>query len=40
MSLKTLSPHVKTASLYEFFADIGVTAQDFSHVQRVALYDL
>ncbi len=39
MSLKTLSPHVNTVSLYEILADIGVPAQDFSHVQPVALHD-
>jgi len=39
MSLKTLSPHVKTKSLYEVLAEAGVPEKDFSHVSPVALHD-
>lgn len=39
MSLKTLSPHVKTVSLYEVLAEAGVPERDFSHAKPVALHD-
>lgn len=39
MSLKNLSPHVKTVSLYEVLADVGIPERDFSHVTPVALHD-
>lgn len=39
MSLKTLSPQVKTLSLYELLAQIGVPQRDFSEAKPVALHD-
>ena len=39
MSLKTLSPHVKTISLYEWLDQMGIPECSFEHATPVALHD-
>ena len=39
MSLKTLSPHVKTISLYEWLDKMGIPECSFEHATPVALHD-